>query len=73
MYSAGCAIISRYPISNVQNVKFGHSFPVPRKGFLSARVSIAPGIERMAMPSAMKASRLADEPELHRDTYCDPI
>jgi endonuclease/exonuclease/phosphatase family metal-dependent hydrolase len=45
MYSAGCGIISRYPMTDVENVKFELSFPTPRKGFLSATLSIAPEIE----------------------------
>jgi endonuclease/exonuclease/phosphatase family metal-dependent hydrolase len=40
MYSAGCGIISRFPMSDVENVKFELSFPTPRKGFLSATLSI---------------------------------
>lgn len=40
MYSAGCGIISRYPMTDVENVKFELSFPTPRKGFLSATLSI---------------------------------
>jgi len=42
VYSAGCGIISRYPMTDVENVKFELSFPTPRKGFLSATLSISP-------------------------------
>jgi endonuclease/exonuclease/phosphatase family metal-dependent hydrolase len=42
IYSAGCGIISRFPMSDVENVKFELSFPTPRKGFLSATLSLAP-------------------------------
>ncbi|MDP3645953.1 MAG: endonuclease/exonuclease/phosphatase family protein [bacterium] len=45
MYSAGCGIISRYPMTNVENIKFELSFPTPRKGFLCATLSISPGVE----------------------------
>jgi len=45
MYSAGCGIISRYPMTDVENIKFELSFPTPRKGFLAATLSIAPDIE----------------------------
>ena len=40
LYSAGCGIISRYPMTDIENVKFELSFPTPRKGFLSATISI---------------------------------
>jgi endonuclease/exonuclease/phosphatase family metal-dependent hydrolase len=45
MYSAGVGIISRYPMTDVENVKFELSFPTPRKGFLSATLTIAPGVD----------------------------
>jgi len=45
LYSAGCGIISRYKMTEVENIKFELSFPTPRKGFLSATLSIAPGVE----------------------------
>lgn len=45
MYSAGCGIISRYPLSDVQNVKFEFTFPTPRKGFITATISPRPGLD----------------------------
>lgn len=45
MYSAGCGIISRYPLSDVQNVKFDFTFPTPRKGFITATISPRPGLD----------------------------
>ncbi len=44
IYSAGCGIISRYPMTDVENVKFELSFPTPRKGFLSATLTVSPGV-----------------------------
>ncbi len=45
LYSAGCAIISRFPLVDVQQVKFESTFPIPRKGFISARVRIAKDVD----------------------------
>ncbi len=45
LYSAGCGIISRFPMTEVENVKFELSFPTPRKGFLSATLKVAEGVE----------------------------
>lgn len=41
VYSAGCGIISRFPMTEVENVKFELSFPTPRKGFLSATLRVS--------------------------------
>lgn len=51
MYSAGCGIISRLPLTDVENVKFELSFPTPRKGFISATISPKPGV-RLTVASA---------------------
>lgn len=44
LYSAGCGIISQFPLSDIRNVKFEHTFPTPRKGFITASISPVPGI-----------------------------
>ena len=42
VYSAGCAIMSRFPILEKENVRFDQSLPTLRKGFLMATLAIAP-------------------------------
>ncbi len=42
VYSAGCGIMSRFPIIATENIKFDQSFPTPRKGFLVATLEIEP-------------------------------
>lgn len=45
MYSAGCGIISRFPIVATEHVRFEPCLPTPRKGFLAARIALADGKE----------------------------
>ena len=43
VYSAGCGILSRFPITTSENVKFDQSLPTLRKGFLIATLDLPPG------------------------------
>lgn len=42
VYAAGCGILSRFPITAVENVRFSASFPTPPKGCLIATLAINP-------------------------------
>ncbi len=40
VYAAGCGIMSRFPITSSENIKFDLTFPSPRKGFLVATLQV---------------------------------
>lgn len=51
LYAAGCGIMSRFPITATENIKFDQSFPTPRKGFLVATIAID-GTKELTVVSA---------------------
>lgn len=51
VYAAGCGIMSRFPITATENIKFDQSFLMPRKGFLVATLAIG-DLKKLTVVSA---------------------